>query len=164
MAHFLNEAVSPASPTIERLEAVLARLRDEWVIVRDRAVPGASDPAVAFILMHSEIGVALVDLAPAAWTDAAAVLRRFIATRELGRIPVVVVPLAAGDIPELGERLRDAFAAADPCEPDDPIWRIKVIDHMLSAADATMRPLAQVPAAPPRAARPRRRFGRKALL
>jgi hypothetical protein len=53
----------PDDPIAARLEAVLATLPEEWLLLPGRPIPGG--PRVGSVLIHPEIGIALVDLAPA---------------------------------------------------------------------------------------------------
>jgi hypothetical protein len=146
MSRFLN-AADVACPEVEHLEIMLARLPDAWLICRDRWIPGADGQAIAFLLLHPEVGVALVDLAPAPAASAAAALSRSLEGVGVFRVPVVAVPIAPDEISKLGERLSAAFESACPCEPDDPDWQLKAIDLLLSAEDAPMLPVPAVTAA-----------------
>lgn len=146
MSRFLN-AADGARPGVEWLETMLARLPDEWLTCRDRRIPGDDEAVIAFILLHPEIGVALIDSAPLRQASVAA-MSRYLEENGLTGIPVVAVAVAPEQVSLLGERLGAAFAAATSCEPAEPDWHVRAIDLLLSAEDAAMLPLPAVSAAP----------------
>jgi hypothetical protein len=167
MSRFLNVA-DAAHPAVAELESLLARLPDEWLVCRGCRIPGDDGPAVAFILLHPDLGVALVDLAPAPSSHAAVALSRSMESSGILRVPVVAVPVAPEEIPIVGDRLGEAFRSAAACAANDPDWALRVIDLLLSAEDAPMLPLPAVELASavvaPSARTWRQSTGAKALM
>lgn len=145
-----QNAAPPADPAVARLEAMLATLPDEWLLLRDRAIGGAGGPRAGFVLIHPEIGIALIDLAPARLSAAAEALEDVLAAEQfLGEddtLPVVTVAVDPGDIPIVGEQLGDAFDAMPPCDMAERNWPRRIVDLLLHAEDAAMLPLPTAPA------------------
>lgn len=145
------DAAPPASPTAARLEALLASLPDEWILIPDRRIGGEGGPRVGFVLLHPEIGIALVDLAPATPEAAAGPLVSLLG--ELGldadALPVVAVAIAPDRIEAVGERLAAAFDAAPLCRIDDRRWPERAVGLLLGAKDAAMAPIKQATARQP---------------
>ena len=135
----------PADPAAARLEATLASLPDDWTLLPGRQIGGADGPEVGFVLVHPAIGIALVDLLPARPADGVARLRDLIAAdHAIGDddvLPVVAVALTPDEIPDVGERLAEAFDTASECDTADQAWPRRVIDLLLDAQDAAMSPL-----------------------
>ncbi len=139
-------ATPPDDPEAARLEDTLARLPDAWTLITDRRIGGGDGPHVAWVLLHPEIGVALVDLAPAQPERAVGALRALLdgadpAYRDWERVPIVAVATTPEEGAAIGQRLADAFAAAPPCPAADPAWTDRVIGLLLSAEDAAMAPV-----------------------
>ena len=135
----------PADPAAARLETTLASLPDEWTLLPGRRIGGADGPGVGFLLVHPEIGIALVDLAPARPSAAVAKLREMLAAEHLiadsDMLPIVAVTVDPDEIEAIGELLAETFDAAPPCDIADGAWPRRVIELLLSAEDAAMIPL-----------------------
>lgn len=135
----------PANPAAARLEATLASLPDDWTLLPRRRIGGADGPEIGFVLLHPEIGIALVDLLPARPDDGIEPLRDLIAADHAiaddDVLPVVAVALKPNEIADVGDRLAAAFDAAPVCDVADPAWPRRAIDLLLDAEDAAMSPL-----------------------
>lgn len=146
MALILPQNLPPAvDPAAARLEATLTSLPDDWTLLPDRQIGGADGPLAGFILVHPEIGVAVIDLAPAKPGRALARLRDLLAAEhaigERDVLPMVAVALTPDEIPAVGERLAEAFDAVPECDIADHAWPRRIIDLLLDADDAAMSPL-----------------------
>lgn len=139
------------------IEATLARLSDAWTLIVDRRIGGDAGPHVAWVLLHPEIGIALLDLGRAELEPAMTAVGTLIESSDADRdalagVPIVALPLASDDGDRIVQQLADAFADAAPCRSSDEDWVGRVIGLLLTAEDAAMAPL-RAPVAEP-AARP----------
>ena len=89
-----------------------------WLCLQDCNLSGqfGQPVVVPFVLMHPDVGVALIDLAPAANPDAESVLRRRLEAARFesifsGFLPILHLRLDRADLPSTETILRDAFAA-----------------------------------------------------
>jgi len=137
-------AILPPDPVASRLEATLARLPAQWTILVERRIGGEDGPYVRFVLLHPNIGVALVDLAPVDLTAARNALCAVLTQAGMSQLPIVRVTIAESEIDSVGHRLASAFAAAPPLAVADIHWRDMVVGLLLSAEDAPMAPLRSV--------------------
>jgi len=138
------DAAPPANPIAARLEALLASLPDEWTLIPDRHIGGRDGPHVGFVLLHPEIGIALVDLEPGRPEAGIRPLVALLVENGLpaAELPVVAAALAADEIEDVGQRLAAAFEAAPPCSIEERDWPDRVAGLMLAAEDAAMAPIA----------------------
>jgi hypothetical protein len=125
------------------VETLLA-LPDGWTLLTDRHIGG--EHAVHIVLIHPDIGVALIDAAP---RDPAAALGAFRADLEAqrfaefypGDLPIVGLSIAPEEIAEIGDRLAAAFEAAPRLTIADGDWADAVIEVLLTPADLPMAPV-----------------------
>ena len=153
MAVILPRTLPPAADgAAAELEATLARLPDDWTLLPRRRIGGSDGPEIAVVLIHAEIGAALVDLDQTRADQAAAALEQLVVQERIARdgetLPVVRLAVGAGEIAEIGERLAASFERAPRCDMRDAQWPHRLIDTMLSAEDAAMLPLRVERAAP----------------
>jgi hypothetical protein len=146
VALILPRTVPPAESSAEgELEATLTRLPDDWTLLPRRRIGGEAGPQIGFVLLHPEIGVALVDLRADRVEQAQEALERLVARERVARdgesLPIVGAALDESEIPGVGERLAAAFEAVPRCDMRDARWPHRLIDILLSAEDAAMAPL-----------------------
>ena len=124
-----------------------------WLCLQDCNLSGQlSQPVVVpFVLMHPDVGVALIDVAPIANPDAESVLRRRLEAARFesifpGFLPILHLRLDRADLPSTETILRDAFAALPPLSvPGGDGW-VSVVRRALlprdpgRAARASRRP------------------------
>lgn len=139
----LNAPASGRDPTLSLLLDTLAWLPDPWTLLAERVI--GETEAVGAVLVHPEIGVALVDVAPGDAGPAAAALGALLARERFaeffpGELPIVTASVAAEEIPAIGERLAEAFEAAPPLSIDDRDWGDAVIELLLQPSDMAMAP------------------------
>jgi hypothetical protein len=132
------------------LAGTLASLPQEWTALRDPNLEGA---VVDAVLVHPEMGVALVSLAPAAPGAAAATLRERLEHEHFGdffpgTLPVVVLGTTPRDIPEIEKRLADAFRQAPRLAIIDRDWADAVVALLLESSELEMAPVRQFAAFP----------------
>ncbi|MCB4822966.1 hypothetical protein [Roseicella aerolata] len=147
---------------VERtLREVLAAMPSGWGVLRDAALPGwdGGPPArIGTLLVHPEVGIAVLDLLPGPTVeDAAARLRRLLEKygwgTAFGGLPPVVhlcMPLRA--LPELEAYLGQAFSQAPPPILLGGNW-VAALPPLLGAT-MLIPPAAPAPAIAARAARP----------
>lgn len=133
----------------QALIETLAGLPERWILLRDRPLAGG----VAALLIHPDIGIALVDVAPCDPAAAASELQDFLAQERFaeffpGDLPIVSVSVAEGEIPLVGEHLAAAFEAAPRLSVGDADWADSVVELLLQPSDMMMTP-AGPPAEPP---------------
>jgi hypothetical protein len=126
------------------LAGTLAALPDPWTLLRHRRV-GGGDELVEVVLVHPEIGVALVDEArdPAPSADG---LRDYLDQQRFGEffpgdLPIVSLRIAADEFESSGERLAAAFEAAPRLSIADGDWADAVIELLMVPDDLAMAPL-----------------------
>jgi hypothetical protein len=115
-----------------------------WLCLQDCNLSGQlNQPVVVpFVLMHPDMGVALVDIAPGSNPEAEPILRRRLEAARFDRIfpgflPVLHVRLDRADLPATEIILRDAFAAVPPLSvPGGDGW-ISVVRRALLPRDPT---------------------------
>src|SRR5208282_5028634 len=94
VALMLPRTLAPAvDGAAAELEATLARLPDEWSFLPRRRIGGEAGPEIAVVLIHAEIGVALLDLDQRRVEAALAALERLLAQERVAHegetLPVV---------------------------------------------------------------------------
>jgi hypothetical protein len=125
------------------LAGTLASLPQEWTALRDRSL---DEDVVDAVLVHPEMGVALVSLAPIAPEAAAAILRGRLEHEHFGEffpgtLPIVVLGTTPLDIPEIEKRLADAFQQAPKLAITDGDWADAVVELLLESSDLKMAPV-----------------------
>jgi hypothetical protein len=118
------------------LAGTLGSLPQEWTALRDPKLEGA---VVDAVLVHPEMGVALVSLAPAAPEAAAATLRERLEHEHFGEffpgtLPVVVLGTTPRDIPQIEKRLADAFRQAPRLAISNRDWGDAVVALLLESS------------------------------
>src|SRR5216683_1910413 len=135
MAQIFPLNIDDLSPDGERvsLAGTLAALHDPWTLLRHRRVGAEEAEPVEVVLVHPEIGVALVDQAPRDPALSARRLREHLDQQRFGEffpgdLPIVALSVAADEFEAIGERLeespRDLYQrspALDGSEPPLPL-------------------------------------------
>ena len=134
----------PDDPVLAHLQATLAGLPDGWIVLPGRRI-GDVGPSVGFIVIHGKIGVALVDLAPAAPANATGPLRALLDSEGIpldGNLPIVAVAVPPDEIRKTGSHVAAAFEAAPPCRTADRGWADRIVDLLPAMAPGpTLRAL-----------------------
>jgi hypothetical protein len=135
-----------------KLQAALTRLPPEWLVLRSRYARGLDGPPwVKFIALHSQKGIALIDVAPADPEAAVEALDEFLARTGLdafsrGDPPIVALALNPGDdVAAIDRYLADAFAAAAPCGIKNANWTEAVAALLLATPGLLLTQIAPVP-------------------
>lgn len=148
--------MNPDDSALDEAQAALAStlmgLPPEWILLLERRIDGTP---VDVVLIHPNIGVALVDLAPHSPEAALDGLRTRLEREDFGHffpgdLPLVAVSIAEDEIDAIGERLAAAFDAAPLLAIADGDWADAVAELLLLPSDVTMAP-AGAPAPAPRA-------------
>jgi hypothetical protein len=143
-----------AEDAVDETEAALAEtlaaLPEEWVLLRRRQI---GDAAVDAVLVHPNVGVALIHLGPEAPEAARAELAAWLERERFpqffeGDLPIVAIGVEADEIAAVGERLEAAFAAAAPLGIGDPDWADAVVELLLVPSDVQMTPTSAFAASP----------------
>lgn len=137
---------SVAGGARERQEAgpqsMMVPLPPGWLCLQDCNLSGQlNQPVVVpFVLLHPDVGVALIDVTPIANPEAEIVLRRRLEAARFGSIfpgflPILHLRLDRADLPSTETILRDAFAALPPLSvPGGDGW-ISVVRRALVPRD-----------------------------
>src|SRR5690348_11710195 len=141
------------------LAGTLAALPDPWTLLRQRRIGGDQAEPVEVVLVHPEIGVALVDEAPRDPTLSARRLRDYLEGQRFGEffpgeLPIVALSVAADEFEMLGDRLAAAFEAAPRLSVTDADWADAVVELLMVPDDLAMAPVSDE--APPEHASIRR--------
>ena len=113
-----------------------------WLCLQDCNVSGQlNQPVIVpFVLMHPDVGVALIDMAPAHNPEAEQILRRRLDAARFesifpGFLPILHLRLDRADLPATEAILRDAFSAMPPLSlPGGDGW-ISVVRRALLPRD-----------------------------
>lgn len=113
-----------------------------WRVLRDCNLSGRLNQPVLvpLVLIHPEVGVALIETAPGTGHDAETVLRARLAAARFeaifpGSLPIIHLVLAAGEMPALDAMLAEGFAAQPPLSlPGGDAW-VSVVERALSPRD-----------------------------
>jgi surface antigen len=125
------------------LTRTLAALPDDWTLLCARQLGDEPSCTVDAVLIHPEIGLALIDLAPGEPGTAVAALREQLEHEGFaqyfpGELPIVALSIPAAAVDEAGERLADAFDAAPRLSITDVDWADAVIELLLVPNDMAM--------------------------
>jgi Bacterial SH3 domain len=142
--HRLDRAV-PTGGGRERPEgasSIMVPLPPGWLCLQDCNLSGQlNQPVVVpFVLMHPDVGVALIDVAPASNPEAESILRRRLEAARFGSIfpgflPILHLRLDRADLPSTEAILRDAFASKPPLSvPGGDGW-VSVVRRALLPRD-----------------------------
>ncbi|WP_254453460.1 hypothetical protein [Siccirubricoccus sp. G192] len=123
-------------------QSIQAPLPSGWLCLQDCNISGVLNrPApMRYVLLHAEIGIALLDVAPAETQDAEAILRHRLTAARFegifsGHLPVVHLRIAPEDLPNIDSLLGEAFAALPPLSvPGGDAW-VSVVRRALSPRD-----------------------------
>jgi hypothetical protein len=131
--------------------ATLSRLPEPWTLLRDRRI-GAPGAPVSLVLVHPQIGVALVDEAARDSAAGAEALRDLLARERFGEyftgeLPIVSLGIAWDEGAGLEQRLIGAFGAVPALSIADRDWADAVVELLLQPSDLAMVPIG--PAATP---------------
>jgi hypothetical protein len=132
------------------LAGTLAALPDPWTLLRRRQIGDEEPEAIEVVLVHPEIGVALVDEAPRDPEATARTLRDLLDRQRFGEffpgdLPIVTLSVAPDEFETLGEQLAGAFEAAPRLSIDDPDWADAVIELLMVPDDLAMAPVSDAP-------------------
>jgi hypothetical protein len=124
--------------------SMMVPLPPGWLCLQDCNVSGQlNQPVVVpFVLMHPDVGVALIDVSPASNPEAEQILRRRLEAARFdsifpGFLPVLHLRLDRADLPATEAILRDAFSAMPPLSlPGGDGW-ISVVRRALLPRDPT---------------------------
>ncbi|HYI81661.1 MAG TPA: SH3 domain-containing protein [Acetobacteraceae bacterium] len=113
-----------------------------WLCLQDCNLSGQlNQPVVVpFVLIHPDVGVALIDIAPASNPEADSILRQRLETARFGSIfpgflPILHLRLDRADLPSTESILRDAFASRPPISvPGGDGW-VSVVRRALLPRD-----------------------------
>jgi len=150
-ARTADHAGSVASETITW---TLSTLPDPWTLLRDRCI-GATGPTIDVVLVHPEIGVALIDEAPRDPAADVAVLRDLLGRQRFadsfpGELPIISFSVAFEQLVAIEQQLAEAFDAAPRLSIKNADWADAVIEVLLLPSDFVMAPTG-AGARPPRA-------------
>src|SRR5579862_5362382 len=130
------------SPLVETLLA----LPDPWVLLCDRRIGGddGTEP-IGVVLVHPEIGVALIDEAPRDPAGALGAFQAYLGEQRFaefypGELPVVAISIAREQLEAIGDHLAAAFEAAPRLTVADNDWADAVIELLLTPDDLPMTP------------------------
>jgi hypothetical protein len=120
------------------LVRTLAALPDGWTLLVDRCIGGVCAGYIEAVLVHAEIGVAVIDEAPGDAFLARATLCRLLQRERFsdyypGDLPVVAVGATVEPPAVIGEQLAAAFDAAPRLSIADPDWAYAVIELILQS-------------------------------
>ena len=131
---------------LDRIDTALRSLRPPWKVLRETGIAAdRSRLGAAFVALHPERGIALVDLAPAR-PDAATTWVRVTLLRAGGGVftvrepPIMSVTLSPEEIPDCVSRIEACFAGLPPCALPDKDWP-DVAVATLTAQHAGLVPL-----------------------
>jgi hypothetical protein len=130
-----DDVGSAASVT---LAWTLRTLPDPWTLLRDRRID-ASGELIDLIVVHPEIGVALIDEAPRDPAAGVAALRDFLERERFadffpGTLPIVSLSVAIDEFPTLDQKLTRAFDASLVLSIEDRDWADVLIELMSQSA------------------------------
>lgn len=146
----------PGQSPLAKLESMLARLDKPWMILRAReAGSSGRSPGLAFIGLHPEKGIALIDVEPARPSHAVAGLRvALLRAQNVGftvrEPPIVPVVLSRGEIPNVMARIEAAFEEMPRCAIQNRDWPELAVG-CLTAENAQLVRLERRPKAAPSA-------------
>src|SRR6202035_3431426 len=142
MAQIFPLNIDDLSPDEARatLAGTLATLPDPWTLLRYRRIGDEQAEPVEVVLVHPEIGVALVDEAPRDPAASARRLREHLEQQRFGEffpgeLPIVSMSVGADDFETLGDRLAAAFEAAPSLSLADADWADAVIELLMVPDD-----------------------------
>ena len=155
MAQIFPLNVDDLSPQDGRasLAATLAALPDPWTLLRHRRIGDEQAEPVEVVLVHPEIGIALVDEAPRDPGPNVHRLREYLDGQRFGEffqgdLPIVAVSIAPDELETSGEQLAAAFETAPRLSVADADWADAVIELLMVPDDLAMVPVSDATPAP----------------
>ena len=132
---FPSDPASAGSAASETLVWTLRTLPDPWTLLRDRRID-ASGELIDLVLVHPEIGVALINEAPRHPTAGVAALRDLLEREQFadffpGTLPIVSLSVAINDLATLDQRLSRVFDASPLLAIEDRDWADALIELLL---------------------------------
>jgi hypothetical protein len=130
--------------SITATEAVLVRalaaLPDAWTLLCKRSIDAAPEGHIDVVLIHPDIGIALVDAAPrdpaASASDLTALLERERFSHFFpGELPLAALSVASEHLADIGERLAQAFEAVPRLSIGNADWAEAVVELVLAQSD-----------------------------
>jgi hypothetical protein len=126
----------------EGAPSMMVPLPPGWLCLQDCNLSGQLNQPVVipFVLMHPDVGMALIDIAPASNPEAEVILRRRLEAARFdsifpGFLPILHLRLDRADLPSTEAILRDAFASLPPLSvPGGDGW-ISVVRRALLPRD-----------------------------
>jgi hypothetical protein len=147
----LNDSDAATEDAVLNLAGTLASLPQEWTALRARS---RDEDVVDAVLVHPDIGVALVSLAPIAPEAVVARSRERLSNEHFeeffpGALPIVVLGITLADIPEVEQRLAAAFRRAPKLAITDRDWADAVVELLVASSDLEMLAASGFAAFPP---------------
>lgn len=137
----------------EAVRAATAPLPSGWICLRDSNISGllGQPVQIQYVLLHPDVGIALLDIAPTVTPDAEAILRQRLATVRFeaifqGYLPIIYRSIRPGDVSAIDAILSEAFAALPPLTLAGGDAWVTVLQRALSPRNPAR---AAAPAAPP---------------
>jgi len=135
------------------LAGTLAALPDPWTLLRQRQIGDDEAEPVEVVLVHPEIGVALVDEAPRDPAASARRLREHLDQQRFGEffpgdLPIVTLSVAPDEFETIGERLAAAFETVPRLSVADADWADAVIELLMVPDDLAMAPVSDAAPSP----------------
>lgn len=131
----------------ESAPSMMVPLPPGWLCLQDCNLSGQLNQSVVvpFVLMHPDVGVALVDVSPVSNPEAESILRRRLEAARFGSIfpgflPVLHLRLDRADLPATEAILRDAFAAMPPLSVGGGDGWVSVVRRALTPRDPARGP------------------------
>jgi hypothetical protein len=139
---------SLADSALETLACALASLPEPWSALCDRRLAPGDERADA-VLVHPELGIALVNSVPN-HPAAAGALRRLLERERFdlyfpGELPILALETTGEEPETLAGRLQAAFDAAPRLDVEDSYWADAVVELLLEDRDLAMAPIGSQP-------------------
>ncbi len=136
---FPSDRDAAGSAASETLVWTLRTLPDPWTLLRDRRID-ASGELIDLVLVHPEVGVALIDEAPRDPTADVAALRDLLERERFadffpGALPIVSLSIAIDEFVALDQKLTRAFDASLVLSIEDRDWADALIELLLAPAE-----------------------------
>lgn len=149
----INGDAGRSSVASGTLMEALGTLPERWTLLRDRRI-GASGVSVPLVLVHSEVGVALIDDASSDAAAGAEALRDMLGRERFGEffageLPIVALRIALREVADLERRVIAAFDGAPALSIRDRDWADALIELLLQPGDLAMVPIGPAARPPP---------------
>lgn len=149
----INDDAGWSSAASWTLIEALGALPEPWTLLLDRRI-GASGVPVALVLVHPELGVALIHDASSDAAAGAEALRDMLGRERFGELfagelPIVALRIALGEVADLERCVIAAFDAAPALSIRDRDWADALIELLLQPSDLAMVPIGPAAMRPP---------------